>query len=114
MFLNLFSGVALAEVNGDAADFFGLCETFWDTVYDVDLGCTTKNGRVGGHETYWACAEDGDRLAGFETRELDAVPALIISNKDTSNQYAAYRTHRWEYVRKESKIVLVLFTGREL
>ena len=76
--LDLFSRVALAEVDGDATDLFGLAETLGDAINDVYLGRATKNSGVCCHETHRARTKDGDRLARLESGELDTVPTLKI------------------------------------
>lgn len=76
MFLDLLSGVAGAEVDGNATNLLCLLETLRNTVDDVNFRGPAKDSRVGCHQSDGSCTEDGDRLAGLEAGKLDSVPSL--------------------------------------
>ena len=114
MLLYLFSRIALAKVDGDAADLLRLLKTLRYTVDDVDLGCATQHGRVGSHETNGASTEDGDGLARLETGELDTMPALMNASVWTYSYASSTVTYSREDVCEKSEVFFVFFAGWEL
>jgi hypothetical protein len=72
---DLVYGVTLGEVNALTADLLCSIQSLLDLIHNVDLTGSTKDGRVGGHQTYGTSTKDCDAVTGLETRELETVPA---------------------------------------